>query len=213
MPVELISAKSVLTVNNLSPSFGIVNVPVKVEVAFLLLPVKIASPICVPAELSHKVTLTMSLGDDDADGLVNCKETFCKFIDSLLAWNLRIALVLPVVFARQIIGRTGRIQGNCEATRADSHSSGTLAVAVMEADWLDVTPVLAPAGPRTGIPNKKVELVVAEPAILHLRAIVLTVPLGIVKFGIKRESRSDRRSGNCVSQCSKRLNRHTAYSR
>ena len=55
------------------------------------------------------------------------------------------------------------------------------AVAVMEADWLDVTPVplqLAAAG----IPNKKVELVVAEPAILHLRAIVLTVPLEIVKL-------------------------------
>ena len=74
-----------------------VTVVVKVEVAFLLLPVKIASPTCV--EPSHKVTLTMSFGDDDADGLVNCKETFCKFIDSLLAWNLRIAAVLPVVFA------------------------------------------------------------------------------------------------------------------
>ena len=55
------------------------------------------------------------------------------------------------------------------------------AVAVIVADWLEVTPVplqLAAAG----MPNKKVELVVAEPAILHLRAIVLTVPLGIVKL-------------------------------
>ena len=76
-----------------------VNVPVKVEVAFLLLPVKIASPICVIVELSHKVTLTISFGEDDAEGLVNCNETFCKFIASLLAWNLRIAAVLPVVFA------------------------------------------------------------------------------------------------------------------
>ena len=52
---------------------------------------------------------------------------------------------------------------------------------MIEADWLDVTPVplqLAAAG----IPNKNVELVVAEPAILHWRAIVLTVPLGIVKL-------------------------------
>lgn len=55
------------------------------------------------------------------------------------------------------------------------------AVAVMVADWLDVTPVplqLAAAG----IPNKKVELVVAEPAILHWRAMVLTVPLEMVKL-------------------------------
>ena len=55
------------------------------------------------------------------------------------------------------------------------------AVAVIVADWLEVTPVplqLAAAG----IPNKNVELVVAEPAILHLRATVLTVPLGIVKL-------------------------------
>ena len=55
------------------------------------------------------------------------------------------------------------------------------AVAVIVADWLEVTPVplqLAAAG----IPNKNVELVVAEPAILHLSATVLTVPLGIVKL-------------------------------
>lgn len=55
------------------------------------------------------------------------------------------------------------------------------AEAVIEADWPDVIPVplqLAAAG----IPNKKVELVVAEPAILHLSAIVLTVPLVTVKL-------------------------------
>ena len=83
--------------------------------------------------------------------------------------------------SRQIIGRAGRIQGDSETAAPIVIVPELAAVAVMEADWLDVTPVplqLAAAG----IPNKKVELVVAEPAILHLRAIVLTVPLGIVKL-------------------------------
>ena len=86
------------------------------------------------------------------------------------------------------------------------------AVAVIEADWLDVTPVplqLAAAG----IPNTKVELVVAEPAILHWSLIVLTVPLGIVKFVSSVKVVATVGAVTVFPQCSKRLNRHTAYSR